>query len=114
MGIADPRGLPSGGREPMMDARPIHRVSVDRFWMDKTPVTNAAFTQFVEETEYVTVAERPLDPNDFPGVPASHLIPGSLVFMTPSRVADLRNFTQWRSWISGAHWREPYGARFHN
>lgn len=93
----------------MVDARPIHRVRVDGFWMDKTPITNAAFARFVEETGYVTVAERPLDPNDFPGVPESQLVSGSAVFTTPSRVSDIRNFTQWWSWIPGANWRNPYG-----
>ncbi len=108
-GVADPRSLPSGGREAMFDARPIHRVEVDGFWMDKTPVTNADFARFVEETDYVTVAERPLDPADFPGVPESKLVPGSLVFMTPSRIEDARNYTDWWLWVPGATWERPYG-----
>src|SRR6266849_1054808 len=40
MGSEDPRGKPHGGSSPMADARPIHRVYVDGFWMDKTDVTN--------------------------------------------------------------------------
>ncbi len=109
MGIADPRGLPSGGNGGMEDARPIHRVRVDGFWMDKTPVTNAEFARFVEETGYVTVAERPLDPREFPGVPSENLAPGSLVFATPERVAGLGNFTDWWRWTPGASWKAPYG-----
>jgi formylglycine-generating enzyme required for sulfatase activity len=42
----------------MADARPIHRVHVDGFWMDRTEVTNAQFARFVAATGYVTVAER--------------------------------------------------------
>lgn len=109
MGIADPRSLPSGGQEPMADARPIHQVRVEGFWMDRTPVTNREFGRFVEETGYVTVAERPLNPEDFPGVPKENLAPGSLVFMTPSRVANLRDYSQWWIWVPDASWRKPYG-----
>ena len=58
MGCEDPRSLPHGGPDPMNDARPIHRVHVDGFWMDATEVTNAEFAAFVEATGYVTVAER--------------------------------------------------------
>src|SRR3972149_3731408 len=35
-----PGGREHGGQEPMVDARPIHRVHVDGFWMDTTEVTN--------------------------------------------------------------------------
>ena len=40
------------------DARPVHRVAVDGFWMDTTEVTNEQFGKFVEATNYVTIAER--------------------------------------------------------
>ncbi len=52
MGSKDPRTLPNGGSEAMEDARPIHRVYVDAFWMDKTDVTNAQFARFVKATGY--------------------------------------------------------------
>lgn len=107
MGIADPRALPFGGRESMADARPIHRVRVDGFWMDETPVTNADFAKFVGETGYKTVAERPLDPESFPGVPPEMLKPGSLVFASPEKSAE--HYSQWWNWVPGASWREPEG-----
>ena len=44
--------------EMFQDARPVHHVSVDGFWMDATEVTNAEFKRFADETRYVTVAER--------------------------------------------------------
>ena len=47
MGSADPRVHPEGGSEPMDDARPVHRVYVDGFFMDRTEVTNAEFARFV-------------------------------------------------------------------
>src|SRR5574337_2174367 len=54
MGVADSRGIPHGGIQAMEDARPIHRVYVDGFWMHKTDVTNAEFARFVAATGYVT------------------------------------------------------------
>src|ERR671927_579812 len=59
------------------EERPAHRVSVDGFWMDDHPVTNAEFRRFVEATGYVTVAERSPDPSDYPGADPALLIPGS-------------------------------------
>lgn len=36
---------------------PVHRVTVDSFWIDETPVTNADFRRFVEAAGHVTFAE---------------------------------------------------------
>ena len=49
------------------EERPVRRVAVDGFWIDEHPVTVAEFRRFVKATGYVTVAERPLDPADYPG-----------------------------------------------
>ncbi len=88
---------------------PAHRVSVDAFGISATTVTNRQFAEFVAATGYVTVAERPLDPADFPGAPAENLVSGSLVFtMTPGPV-DLRHLSQWWTWTPGAFWRHPEG-----
>jgi formylglycine-generating enzyme len=88
---------------------PVRDVSVVGFWIDPCPVTNGEYAAFVESTGYVTVAERPLDPADFPGAPAENLVPGSLVFtMTPGAV-DLRHLNQWWTWTPGASWRHPNG-----
>ena len=62
------------------EEKPVHTVTVDGFWMDKSLVTNKAFRDFVSATNYVTVAERPLNPADFPSVPEENLVPGSMVF----------------------------------
>jgi formylglycine-generating enzyme required for sulfatase activity len=88
---------------------PAHRVSVDAFWIDTWPVTNREFDRFVESTGYVTVAERPLDPADFPGAPAENLVPGSLVFTGTPGPVDLRHLSQWWTWTPGASWRDPEG-----
>ena len=88
---------------------PVHTVSVDGFWMSPTSVTNQQFAAFVEATGYVTVAERPLDPGDYPGAPPENLAPGSMVFtMTPGPV-DLRHISLWWTWTPGASWRHPEG-----
>lgn len=91
------------------DAKPIHEVEVSSFYMDEHEVTNAQFQTFVDATGYVTVAERPLDPKDFPGVDTSLLAPGSAVFSTPDKVQGLDNPLQWWKYIPGASWKHPEG-----
>jgi len=93
----------------MPDALPVHLVSVDGFWMDRAPVTNAEFGRFVKETAYVTVAERPLDPRDFPGVPRDKLVPGSAVFHPTASPVPLDNPLQWWRYTPGASWKHPDG-----
>lgn len=92
-----------------LDAQPIHRVTVRGFWMDATEVTNEQFAAFVQQTGYLTIAERPPDPADFPGAPAELLVPGSTVFKSPGRPVDLRNAMQWWRYAPGADWRHPEG-----
>ncbi|MFK8023532.1 MAG: formylglycine-generating enzyme family protein [Ilumatobacter sp.] len=90
---------------------PVHRVSVDAFSMRATAVTNEQFGAFVEATGYLTVAERPLDPADFPGAPAANLVPGSLVFTMTNGPVDLRHISQWWTWTPGACWHRPEGPQ---
>src|SRR4029450_11980379 len=80
MGAQDP-GVATGavGMQATADSRPVHRVYVDGFWMDKTEVTNAQFAAFVRATNYVTVAERKPRAEDFPGAPPENLVAGSVV-----------------------------------
>lgn len=91
------------------DAQPLHQVKLDGFWMDDHEVTNAEFAAFINATHYVTVAERPLDPREFPGVPAENLVPGSAVFSPPSHSVSLDDPTQWWQYTAGANWRNPLG-----
>jgi sulfatase modifying factor 1 len=92
------------------EERPVRKISVAGFWMDRYVVTNARFAQFAEATGYVTLAERPLNPADFPGAPAENLVPGSMLFHKTSAAVDLRNYTNWWSWAPGTSWRHPLGA----
>ena len=114
MGCADPSRIPHGGRDPMIDARPIHRVRVDGFWMDATEVTNSQFAAFVTATGYVTVAERKPRAEDFPGAAPESLVPGSIVFTPPAGPVPLLDGTggahlQWWAYVPSASWRHPEG-----
>lgn len=90
---------------------PAHEVTVDGFWMQKYPVTNAEYAEFVADTGYITVAERPLDPAQYPGAPPQHLVPGSMVFTRTAGPVDLRHLSQWWTWTPGACWSHPRGPK---
>ncbi|MBV8197826.1 MAG: formylglycine-generating enzyme family protein [Candidatus Eremiobacteraeota bacterium] len=88
---------------------PVREVSVSGFSIGARAVTNAEFAKFVRTTGYLTVAERPLNATDYPGALPENLVPGALVFhMTPGPV-DLRDYSQWWSWVPGASWKHPKG-----
>ncbi len=91
------------------EERPPHAVTVDAFAIESRQVTNAEYERFVADTGYVTVAERPLDPADFPGAPAENLQPGSMVFARTAGPVDLRHLNLWWRWTPGASWRHPEG-----
>jgi formylglycine-generating enzyme len=88
---------------------PVREVHVDGFWMDEHPVTAAAFRRFVREAGYVTVAERELDPEDYPDADRDSLVPGSLVFRHTSGPVDLRDVRNWWHYVPGASWKRPEG-----
>jgi formylglycine-generating enzyme len=88
---------------------PAHRVRVDGFWIDRTPVTNRLFSVFVQATGHVTFAETVPDPKNYPGALPHMLYAGSLVFTPPSHPVDLRNWGRWWTLQKGANWRHPYG-----
>ncbi|WP_438821606.1 formylglycine-generating enzyme family protein [Larkinella terrae] len=106
-----PGGTFQMGSDEFPDSRPLHTVKVDGFWMDKHEVTNAEFARFVEATKYVTVAERPLNPKDYPGVPADKLVPGSAVFTPPNQQISLENPLAWWQYVAGASWKHPAGPQ---
>jgi formylglycine-generating enzyme required for sulfatase activity len=101
----------------MMNERPSHRVRVDGFWMDATPVTNAQFRRFIETTGYTTIAEREVDweelkkqvPPGTPKPPDEMLRPGSLVYTPPHQEVDTRDMGNWWAWTTGADWKHPQG-----
>jgi formylglycine-generating enzyme required for sulfatase activity len=109
MGCEDPRSCICGGPDAMADARPIHPVYVDGFWMDMTEVTNEQFAKFVEATDYVTIAERTPRAEDFPGAPPENLVAGSTVFTPTPGPVKLNNHFRWWRYQKGANWRHPFG-----
>jgi formylglycine-generating enzyme len=88
---------------------PAHRVAVGSFWVDRTPVTNRDFSRFVSATGYVTFAEIPPDPRDYPGALPHMLRAGSLVFEPPKHTVDLGNWAAWWKFKFGANWKSPSG-----
>jgi len=88
---------------------PAHNVSVGPFWMDKHTVTNAEFKRFVDATGYKTFAEKPANPDDYPGAKADMLAPSSVLFKKAKGPVDLRNHYNWWVYVPGADWRHPRG-----
>jgi formylglycine-generating enzyme len=91
------------------EERPAHSVTLDAFRIDRHAVTNANFAAFVAATDYVTFAERPLDPALYPGARPDLLTPGSAVFHMAARPAQPRDMLDWWSYVPGATWRNPNG-----
>lgn len=78
---------------------PAHPVRLDRFLIDATTVTNAAFAAFVKATGYVTDAERL-------GLSAVfHLS----VRADPADIVGRATGTPWWLVVRGASWRHPNG-----
>jgi formylglycine-generating enzyme len=112
MGAQDPPDTNDEvGMNATRDSRPIHRVYVDGFWMDKTDVTNREFAAFVKATGYVTVAERTPKAEDFPDAPPENLVAGSVVFHPPDHPVPLNDHYQWWTYVDGANWRHPEGPQ---
>ena len=112
MGSDDPTlGTVCGGHEVMRDARPIHRVYVNGFWMDKTEVTNKQFEKFVKATGYHTIAEIAPTKEEFPTAPVENLVAGSTVFSPTAKAVSLQNMFQWWRYEPGANWRHPEGPQ---
>ena len=97
MGAMDPPAVNEVGMHEAVDARPIHRVYVDGFWMDRTDVTNEEFARFVKATKYVTIAERAPTAEEFPGAPPENLVAGSDGLFPPDHPVSLNNH------FSGGH-----------
>ena len=110
----DMRWIPDGtfmmGSEDFYpEERPVHEVTVDEFWMDEHQVTVAEFRRFVKATSHVTLAERPLDPADYPDADPELLVPGALVFHPTRGPVNLDDYRNWWSYVPGASWLHPEG-----
>lgn len=81
------------------DTKPLHKVILKSFWIDRHEVTNAQYQKFVNATHYLTVAEQKPDPAEFPGIDPSRLVPGSAVFTPPNKPVSLDNPMQWWRYV---------------
>jgi sulfatase modifying factor 1 len=88
---------------------PAHRVTVDPFWIDVTPVTNRQFATFVAATGHKTTAEIAPRAEDYPGALPHMLRAGSLTFRPPAGPVSLGNAYVWWAFTFGACWRHPDG-----
>lgn len=98
-----------GSNDHYPEERPVHKVRVDPFRIDRYPVTNREFSRFVSDTGYVTAAERPADPRDYPGADPALLLPSSVVFVQPAHPVDMSNPHNWWHYLAEADWRHPRG-----
>ena len=98
-----------GSNKFYLDEGPVHERSLPAFYIDVCEVTNSQYADFVHDTGYVTVAERPLRREDFPGADPATLVPGSMVFTPTSGPTDLNDWRSWWRWQPGAFWRAPFG-----
>ena len=73
-----------------LDQQPPHQVSVSSFFFDETLVTVADFRRYVEQTGYVTSAER--------------------LGYGKTAVLGMRDW-QWQE-VRGANWRAPFGSAY--
>ena len=108
---------PYGPKE-FPEEAPLRQVSVKGFWIDETEVTNDQFAAFVEETGYVTFAEREAKPEDFPlearaSLPQGKFRQGAIFFSVPKTFEGDPNdegaYLQWWRWDPSANWRQPGG-----
>jgi sulfatase modifying factor 1 len=90
---------------------PAHLVELSGFWIDRHTVTNEMFARFVAETGHVTVAERPANPEDYPGAKPELLQPASVVFLKPDHRVSLSDHYNWWTYVPGANWRQPEGPK---
>ncbi|WP_378943824.1 formylglycine-generating enzyme family protein [Mesorhizobium sp. ANAO-SY3R2] len=98
-----------GSNDHYPEEAPVHRIKVDGFWIDKFTVTNRDFERFVAETGHVTLAEKPANPDDYPGALPNLLVPSSTMFRKPGGPVNLSNHYNWWVYVAGANWRHPRG-----
>lgn len=99
------------------DELAAHRVHLEGFWIDITPVTNADYARFVRATGYRTRAERASSTDAHPlrdlvmrrRALRDETLPGSLVFTPPAHAVPLQDPSRWWTFTPGADWQHPEG-----
>ena len=100
-----------GSNSHYQEEAPERKVTVTDFFFDKFAVTANDFKAFVDDTDYKTVAERPLDPKAYPGALPELLVPGALVFKKAKGPVNLRDYRNWWEYVPGANWKNPDGPK---
>ena len=86
--------------------------AVDGFWIDRTPVTNRQFKEFVNATGYVTFAEIAARSEGLSRCVAAHALCWLAGLHTAgSSGRSARIGAQWWTFLKGANWRHPYGPK---
>lgn len=85
-----------------LEERPVHRVEVDGFWIDSRTVINGEFAKSVATTNYLTIAEQPLNPAQYPGAKPDLLVLGALVFHMTDGPVDTNDVRNWWRYVPGA------------
>jgi formylglycine-generating enzyme required for sulfatase activity len=91
------------------EERPVRQETVQAFWIDRYPVTNAEFRKFTAETAYVTTCEREPDPAMYPDADPALLVPGSSVFIKSDRPVGVHDARVWWQYVPDANWCHPEG-----
>ncbi|WP_204104755.1 MULTISPECIES: formylglycine-generating enzyme family protein [Spirulina sp. CCY15215] len=97
-----------GSEKHYKEEKGVSKVKVTGFCIDQYEITNAQFAQFVKETGYITLAERPLSAEEFPNLSEEQRSPGSIVFIPPQGKQQVRELSWWH-WVPGADWQHPTG-----
>jgi formylglycine-generating enzyme required for sulfatase activity len=99
-----------GSDEFYLEEHSVPDVTISQFCLSKYEITNEQFRQFVEATDYITVAERPLSVTQFPNLTEKERSPGSVVFQIPKPLPDgTIGYLSWWHWVAGANWQHPEG-----
>jgi formylglycine-generating enzyme required for sulfatase activity len=107
----------SEGIEAYNNEGPVHEVKIDPFYMDIHEVTNAQFLKFVEETGYITTAEKTFIydnikkdiPLSVKKGPDTFLERGTLMFKPSNDSISLIDESDWWEWAKDINWRNPIG-----
>ena len=99
-----------GDDDKYREEAPSYQTTVGDFWIGKTEVTNAQFSEFVEATGYVTLPERVKNPADYPDIPPELLRKGSALFAAPLNSLNSAPELSWWQFVEDAYWREPRGS----
>ena len=99
--VAVPGGTFAMGSEDFYpEERPVRRVDGARVPDGRAAGHRRRVSALRASTGYVTVAERPLDPADYPDADPELLVPGSLVFRTTDGPVPLDDVRSWWAYVA--------------